>query len=189
MSDVNKLQEGPPIPEIRRVDKPSVRERMAKFKDYVEFFGINALISILISGGVSGFALVYFTTRMEASKEHVIEVMKQKEQFDSSQNKLFVELVQYTNHLFSNVETNKEDLQGAIIIAQLQINRLRNELPPTDYDILNKYSAELENLMKQLRATKAPSDLRPILVSAQKVLELHDLVAERVKGNLKISVF
>jgi len=172
-----------------QVKQRTLKSHFTKLRESAEILGITAFISLLVSAGVSGFALVYFTARMEESKEHVVEVMKQKEQFDNSQNKLFIELMQYTNRIFDNAETNKAELQAAIVVAQLQLNRLRDDLAPADREILKNYSDELENLLKALRTTAKPSDLKPILTSAQKVLELHDKVAERVKGSLKITVF
>jgi hypothetical protein len=55
--------------------------------------------------------------------------------------------------------------------------------------LLTAYANELDNLQKQLRTVEASKHLKPIYVSAQKILELHDKVAERVRKNLDISVF
>src|SRR5215469_847750 len=108
------------------VKKRSLQTHFTRWKESAEILGIGALISIIISAFVSGITLVYFTARMEQSKEHVVEVMRQKEQFDNSQNKLFTELMQYTNRAWDKGETNKAALQAALVVAQLQINRLRS---------------------------------------------------------------
>jgi hypothetical protein len=139
---------------------------------------------------VAGLVTAWFESRLENSKEHVSTIIKQKDQVDTSQNNIFMQLVLYTDRVLTNGDASKkQELQSAIVVAQLQINRLREELKKQDQEAVTAYADELDNLQKQLRSVEAAKDLKPIYVSAQKILELHDKVAERVRKNLDISVF
>lgn len=160
--------------------------KFGRFKRLAGNFGVSAIAGLLMSGLVSS----WFATRLENNKEQVSSIIKQKDQVDTSQNNIFMQLGLYTNQVLSNGDASKQDdLRGAIITAQLQINRLRELLKDDDQKVLTAYSEELDNLQKHLRTIQKPNDLKPIFVSAQKLLALHDKASEAVRGNLKISVF
>lgn len=164
--------------------------KIGKIKVYAEKFGVVALVSLLVSGLVSGAISTYFATRLENAKARVNSIIHQKDQFDASQNDIFAQLGIYTDRLLKGDDpANKEQLQKAIITAQLQLNRLQTQLREEDRRAVTEYAQELENLAKQLRTVSGPSDLRPVYVSAQKMLRLHDQVADRVRSNLAITVF
>jgi hypothetical protein len=164
----------------------SKNTKASKLRQLAENFGVSAFAGLLVAGAVTA----WFESRLENSKEHASTLIKQKDQVDTSQNNIFMQLGLYTDRVLTSGDVSKkQELQSAIIAAQLQINRLRDELKEPDQDALTAYANELDNLQKQLRTVEAAKDLKPIYVSAQKILELHDKVAERVRKNLDISVF
>src|SRR5580693_2470116 len=90
--------------------------RITKFRELAEQFGVSALVSLIISAAASGVATVYFESRLENSKEHVAALVRQREQFDSSQNHVFTELGLFTDKVFGKGDvSDKEKLQSAII--------------------------------------------------------------------------
>ena len=165
---------------------PNGETKLGRLKRLAGNFGVSAVTGLVMSGLVS----TWFATRLENNKEQVSSIIKQKDQVDTSQNNIFMQLGLYTNQVLSNGDASKKDeLRAAIITAQLQINRLRELLKDDDRKVLTAYSEELDNLQKQLRTIEKPTDLKPVFVSAQKLLALHDKASEAVRGNLKISVF
>lgn len=153
---------------------------------------VPALVSIVMSGLVSAAFLVFFESRLENSKEKVATVARQNDQFNNAQSKVFAQLSIYTGKLFDAGEVenkDKENLQTAIIDSQLQVARLRNELRKSGQKPLIEYSEQLDKLSTSLRKVKAKNDLKPILESAQRILELHDEVAEEIRNNSEVSIF
>jgi hypothetical protein len=92
-------------------------------------------------------------------------------------------LVLYTGKLFENsAAPSKDQLQTAIVTTQIQINRLKGELPKPDHALVTAYTTELDRLNRELRDVKTSKDLQPVYDSAQKLLELHDQVSERIRS-------
>lgn len=167
------------------------KEKMTWRVWLTEKVGFSALVSLVVSTIVSAVIGGVFSGRLETSKEKLAYLMKQKEQFDTAQNEIITELGLYTSRAFESGDVGKkEQLLSAIITAQLQLTRLQGDLKqPDDKTILVEYSSELDKLAKELRSVSAPKDLKPVYVSTQKILGLHDKVSERVRNNVKISIF
>ncbi|WP_038382713.1 hypothetical protein [Bradyrhizobium elkanii] len=148
------------------------------------------LESALVSAVVAGVVTVWGTARMETSKEYIASIGRQQSQLDSAQSALFSQLGLYTGKLFEKPDAASADqLQSAITTAQLQVNRLKNELPESQHPVLNEYSKELTVLETNLRGVKSRYDLGPVYASAQKLLALHDQVGETVRSNMYVSIW
>jgi hypothetical protein len=162
------------------------KSRFGRFKELAENFGVSAFAGILMAGMVTA----YFESRLENSKERVTSIIKQKDQVDTLQSDVFAQLGLYTGKVFEKGDTSdKEKLESAIIATQIQLNRLKSALPPEDQSLVSNYESELTNLQRHLRDIKTQNDLGPIFVSAQKILELHDAMSDRVRSNLEVSIF
>ncbi len=149
----------------------------------------NALVAAVVSALVSGLCIVWLESRLENSKQHVAAIIQQKDKFESAQSNIFSQLGLYTGKLFEKPDqANKDPLQSAIIATLLQVSNLKNELPRSDHDVLDKYANDLEKLSKQVREVKTANDLGPIYASAQTLLELHDQIDERINANLEVSI-
>jgi hypothetical protein len=160
--------------------------RWSRLKLIVEIFGVSAAVSL----AVSALFLTYFESRLENSKNHAAIVTHQKEQFDDAQNKVMIELGLYTGRVFNDNDARKRDLlDSAIITSQLETNSLSNEVGQDGQKTLSDYSKELEILRKQVQAVDGPKDLGPVLISAQRVLKMHDEVAKKISDNLGVSIF
>lgn len=150
----------------------------------------SAFVSAVVAAVISGIVVVWGTARMETSKEYISSISRQQSQLDSAQSALFSQLGLYTGKLFEKPESASTDqLQSAITSAQLQVNRLKSELPESQHPVLNEYSKELTVLGTNLRDVKTRYDLGPVFASAQKLLELHDQVGETVRSNMDVSIF
>lgn len=168
------------------VEAASSSSKLSRLISSAKNFGATALISIIVSSGVS----VFWAARLENSKDRVASINKQREQFDTAQNNVITQLGLYTGKLFDGVgSANKEQLQIAIIAAQLQLSRLAGELAADDREVISRYSAELDNLSRHLRNVTRANELGPVYVSAQKILSMHAEVSERLKSKTTISVF
>lgn len=166
--------------------KPGITDRFKGWKPFLE----SALISALVSAVISGVVVVAGTARIETSKEYISAISRQQSQLDSAQTALFSQLGLYTGKLFEKPDAASSDqLQNAITSAQLQVNRLKNELPKSQHPVLDQYSKELTALGTSLRAVKTRYDLGPVFASAQKLLDLHDQVGETVRSNMDVSVW
>jgi hypothetical protein len=150
----------------------------------------SALVSAIISAVISGLFVVFGTARMETSKEYIASISRQQSALDSAQTALFSQLGLYTGKLFEKPEAVSTDqLQNAITSTQLQVNRLKNELPKSQHQALDAYSSELTSLGSSLRTVKSRYDLGPVFASSQKLLALHDQVGETVRNNMDVSIF
>lgn len=150
----------------------------------------SAFISALVSAVISGVFVVFGTARMETSKEYISSISRQQSQLDSAQTALFSQLGLYAGKLFDKPESaNTDQLQDAITSAQLQVNRMKNELPKSQHVALDEYSKELAVLGTTLRRVKTRYDLGPVYASAQKLLALHDQVGETVRSNMDVSIW
>lgn len=162
----------------------------SRFRQIWENLGVAAIVSLVISSLISGGIGHYFATRLENTKEQVTSLVRYKDQIDASQNKIIAELGIYGDRLIKNRDAAKvEELESAIITAQLQINRLRGAMRPDDQPLLKEYENELGNLLRQVRSTPGPNDMVPVLASAQKLLSIHDRFAERVRHNIEMTAF
>ena len=96
----------------------------------------------------------------------------------------------YTGRVFDKGQAGDRDkLQVAITKTQIELTKLRDELPRSDVASVGEYSDELDKLSKHLRNVKGPNDLGPVYVSAQRILELHDKLSEKIRGQLDVSIF
>src|ERR1700733_2247601 len=101
-----------------------------------------------------------------------------------------IELGLYTGRVFNDNDAKKRDLlDSAIITAQLETNSLSNEVGQDGQKALSDYSNELEILRKQVQAVEGPKDLGPALISAQRVIKMHDEVGKKISNNLGVSIF
>lgn len=151
-----------------------------------ENVGVPALVSVFVSTGMAS----YFESRLENSKDHVAAIVKDKEEFDASQVNIFGQLGLYTNLVLSKDQNaSKNDLYSAIVSAQIQLSRLRHEINAGPESALEKYASELETLRAQLENVKNMKDLKPVYVSAQKILALHDKVTDEVRSKMQVSLF
>jgi hypothetical protein len=166
--------------ENRSDDLPSRLWRGAKA------IGVPALVSVFISTLVS----IGFQVRLENSKNRVELIIHEREAFDNAQSTLFIELGRYTSQVLdSHNEKNIENLNAAIVTAQLQAHSLSNELNEPVSIILKQYSDELSVLQNKISDVKNSSDLGPVYSSAQELLKLHDNVAETVSKTVSVSIF
>jgi hypothetical protein len=149
----------------------------------------SAFISAFVAAVISSAILIFGTARIETSKEYIASISRQQSQLDSAQSALFSQLGLYTGKLFDKPEAaNPDQVQSAITTAQLQVGRLKNELPEEQHPVLDQYSKELSVLGSSLRNVKTRSDLGPVFASAQKLLELHNQVGETVRSNMVVGV-
>lgn len=153
---------------------------------FMQAIGLPAL-----AGMVAGAAVTtHFESRLETSKEHVSAIIKQKDDVDSSQAQLFAQLGLFISKLFDkDVPITRNDLDSTIIQAEIRLNRLKEDLPPSDQAVLGSYQEELNRLKEHLSKVSGPADLRPIYISAQKLLAIHDDLAERVRRSEQITAF
>jgi hypothetical protein len=125
----------------------------------------NAFVSAVVSAIISGGVLLWGTMQLENSKERVASLVRQQVEFDKAQSNVFSQLGLYTGKLFdkagSEIST-RDQLQSAIISAELQVNRLLIALPKRDHELLLQYANELGALSKSLRDVKSPNDLGPV---------------------------
>jgi hypothetical protein len=163
------------------VDRPSLTER----------FGMPALVAGIIAALVSTMIGGVLTGRIETSKQRLAILLQEKDQFDAAQNRIITELGLFTTRAFeSNDVAKKEQLLSAIITAQLQLNRLQNDLhDPRDSKILLEYASELDKLSRDVRNASGIKDLGSILAATQRILALHDEVSEAVKQNVNVTIF
>ena len=165
--------------------QPSV-SRWSQARSLAQSLGMVALVSAIVSGVISGLVGYQFASRLEANKEKLASIVRYKDQIDSSQNSIISQLGIYTDRLFRDKASAKlEDLQKEIITAQLQLNRIRDQVRVEDQQLLTDYETELGSLLKNLRNVSGPNDLGPVLASAQKTLIIHDKFSERVRENIK----
>ena len=153
-------------------------------------FAENALIAAVVSAIISGASVVWLESRLENSKERVAAIVHQKDHFEASHSDVFAQLGLYTGRVFDKGQAGDRDkLQAAITKTQIELTKLRDELPRSDVASVGEYSDELDKLSKHLRNVKGPNDLGPVYVSAQRILELHDKLSEKIRGQLDVSIF
>lgn len=168
--------------------KSTARSKWEALRSRAESLGATALVATFISTLVSAGVASIFNARMENSKIHATVLMSEKAQFDASHSNLFGQLAIYTDKLLSqDTSATKDDLEKAIVSAQLQLDRLKSDLPKHNQGVVTEYSDELEKFMLALRAVNGRANLKPVYVSAQKLLELNDKLADTVRTNLAVN--
>lgn len=168
--------------------RPVPATRSGKLRFFVE----NALIAAVVSAVITVGGVGWLDSRLENSKEHVAAIARQKDQFETSHGDVFAQLGLYTGKVFDKGQiqgSERDRLQAAITKTQIEVAKLKAELPKSDADSIDDYSNELDSLSKNLRNVKRPEDLGPVYVSAQHLLELHDKLSERIRPRLDVSIF
>lgn len=158
---------------------------------FLRFLG-SALVVALVSGVVSSMVAARYGERLqedlETKKQRMISIIQAQTDFEAAQNVMLSQLGIYTGKLIKDSKyTDNDDLLKSIIAAQLQINKLKNELKPEDEALVAQYAGQLDKLNQSLRVVHGWQDLHPVFDSVQAMLGLHDQIAERVKYDTNLN--
>lgn len=168
------------------MSKNSSKSLISGVIGFFESVGVPALVSVAVSTGMAA----YFESRLENSKDHVAAIMKGKEEFDASQVNIFGKLGIFTKAvLLKKGSMDRDELYSAIVAAQIQIARLKNEIKSSEGSALDEYATELEKLRSEIADVKSKNDLNQVYDSAQKILALHDRVTDEVRSKMQVSLF
>jgi vacuolar-type H+-ATPase subunit F/Vma7 len=157
---------------------------------HVKEWLVRVITDVLVAAVISGGFTVYFESRLENSREAADAIHDSEQKFDASHNEVVAKVGLYTNELLDGRrKPDKEKILTAIINAQSQLIELRSHLREQDYAAIAIYGHQLNTLSDAVNTSKQASDLKPVYVAVQKLLEDHEDVSDRVRRRIKVSIF
>jgi hypothetical protein len=158
----------------------------AWFREALSRFLMDIVVASLVAGGWT----VYFESRLENSREHVLALEQSEQQFNNSHNQLVAEVGLYTNALLNgSPASDKDKILTDIINAQSQLLDLKSRLSASDYVAINEYGHELNRLSDAVNASTKMADLKPVFVAVQNLLEQHEQIDSTVQRHIQVTMF